>query len=58
MSFGPKFCKDVFILPILILFAPPEITIGKKINRNEKMAHAGFEPATFALLARRSNQLS
>jgi len=22
------------------------------------MAHAGFEPATFALLARRSNQLS
>jgi hypothetical protein len=23
-----------------------------------KMAHAGFEPATFALLARRSNQLS
>ena len=23
-----------------------------------KMAHAGLEPATFALLARRSNQLS
>ena len=29
----------------------------KKIKQN-LLAHAGFEPATFALLARRSNQLS
>ena len=28
----------------------------KKIKNN--LAHAGLEPATFALLARRSNQLS
>ena len=27
-------------------------------KKNKKMAHAGLEPATFALLARRSNQLS
>ena len=30
----------------------------KEQKREKVMAHAGFEPATFALLARRSNQLS
>jgi hypothetical protein len=33
---------------------------GKKLKKKEQkwMAHEGIEPATFALLARRSNQLS
>ena len=31
---------------------------GKLLDKSLLMAHAGFEPATFALLARRSNQLS
>ena len=31
---------------------------NKRRNRQKNMAHAGLEPATFALLARRSNQLS
>jgi hypothetical protein len=30
----------------------------KKGYDSKKLAHAGLEPATFALLARRSNQLS
>ena len=29
-----------------------------KYDKNKKMAHAGLEPATLALLAPRSNQLS
>jgi len=28
------------------------------VRQNKNLAHAGLEPATFALLARRSNQLS
>ena len=31
---------------------------GKLLDKSLLMAHAGFELATFALLARRSNQLS
>ncbi len=31
---------------------------GQMKGRYTLVAHAGFEPATFALLARRSNQLS
>ena len=33
-------------------------SISKIRSEEEKLAHAGLEPATFALLARRSNQLS
>ena len=29
-----------------------------RVRQNKNLAHAGLEPATFALLARRSNQLS
>ena len=34
------------------------IPVMSKLIKKLIMAHAGLEPATFALLARRSNQLS
>ena len=35
-----------------------EMEHGREKEWQKKVAHAGLEPATFALLARRSNQLS
>ena len=46
---------------IQVVAGVPKKYIGKpkwKLRINERLAHAGVEPTTFALIARRSNQLS
>ena len=53
--FSSTLSKASFISTLKVFFLELKLNVGEK---SEDVARVGIEPKTFALLARRSNQLS